>query len=146
MINNTFKTITVFLILSVGAIATAVFAKKPSQQIGYILEHEKDIANKQPGPHDGGGLTTAFGFFSKASNCKLVFRKRILHPGASIGYHLQEANEIYYIISGAGEMKMNGKTFAVNAGDGILTLPGSSHALIQTGKDDLVVLINYEKK
>ena len=41
-------------------------------------------------------------------------------------------------------MKMNDSTFTVQAGDAILTRPGSSHGLQQTGKDDLVVIINYE--
>ena len=76
----------------------------------------------------------------------MVFRKRVLHPGSAIGYHLQKEDEIYYIVSGTGEMKMNGETFPVKAGDGILTRPGSSHGLTQTGKEDLVVIINYEKK
>jgi mannose-6-phosphate isomerase-like protein (cupin superfamily) len=110
------------------------------------MDHEKDVAVSQPGPHDGGGSTTAYNYFSNANENRLVFRKRALHPGSSIGYHLQEANEIYYIVSGVGEMKMNGKVFPVSAGDAILTLPGSSHSLTPTGKDDLVVIINYEKK
>ena len=125
--------------------ALKVFAHNP-QNPGYILEHEKDIAVEESGPHNGGGSTIAHNFFAKAKDCKLVFRKRVLHPGAAIGYHLQKEDEIYYIVSGAGEMKMNNETFFVSAGDAILTLPGSSHGLTQTGKDDLVVIINYEKK
>ena len=121
-----------------------VYAKQVVQT-GYILENEKDLAVQQPGPHNGGGQTTAYNFFSKADDCKLVFRKRILHPGSSIGYHLQKEDEIYYIINGAGEMKMNGKTFNVKAGDAILTRPGSSHSLKQIGNEDLVLIINYEK-
>ncbi len=124
---------------------TKVFAKQLTQE-DYILEHEKDISVQQPGPHDGGGNTTAYNFFSKAADCKLVFRKRILHSGSSIGYHLQKEDEIYYIISGTGKMEMNGKTFEVRAGDAILTRPGSSHSLKQVGKEDLVIIINYEKK
>ena len=132
-------------IFTIGMIATSVFGKEINQS-GYILEHEKDIAAMQPGPHDGGGKTTAYNFFSKATDCKLVFRKRILHPGSSIGYHLQKEDEIYYIISGSGEMKMNGETFSVKAGDAILTRPGNWHGLKQTGQEDLVILINYEKQ
>ena len=112
---------------------------------GYILEHEKDIAKNEPGPHEGSGTTTAYSFFTKATTSKLVFRKRVLHPGASIGYHPQKEEEIYYILSGAGEMTMNNEKFTVEAGDAILTLPGSSHGLRQTGKDDLVILIDYQK-
>jgi mannose-6-phosphate isomerase-like protein (cupin superfamily) len=145
MKKNTFLIIAVIISFTTGVIATVVFAGK-LQQAGYYLDHEKDVASNQPGPHDGGGSTTAYNYFAKAKESRLVFRKRALHPGSSIGYHLQSDNEIYYIVSGTGEMKMNGKIFPVIAGDAILTLPGSSHSLTPTGKDDLVVIINYEKK
>lgn len=110
----------------------------------YILEHEKDIPKNEPGTHNGGGNTVGYSFFSKADGLKMVFRKRVLHPGSAIGYHLQNEDEIYYIISGTGEMEMNNKSFPVKAGDAILTRPGSSHGLKQTGKDDLVIIINYQ--
>jgi len=109
----------------------------------YILEHEKDIAKNEPGTHNGGGNTTGYYFFTKADSFKMTFRKRVLHPGSAIGYHLQEKDEVYYIISGTGEMQMNGKSFPVKAGDAVLTRPGSSHGLKQTGKDDLVIIITY---
>ncbi|HEY9003081.1 MAG TPA: cupin domain-containing protein [Mucilaginibacter sp.] len=112
----------------------------------YILEHEKDIAKVEPGTHNGGGSTVGYSFFSKADGLKMIFRKRVLHPGSAIGYHLQKEDEIYYIISGTGEMQMNGKSFPVKEGDAILTRPGSSHGLKQTGKDDLVIIINYENQ
>ena len=75
----------------------------------------------------------------------MVFRKRILHPGSAIGYHLQNEDEIYYISKGTGVMKMNGKTFPVKEGDAILTRPGSSHGLAPSGNDDMVVFIMYEQ-
>jgi mannose-6-phosphate isomerase-like protein (cupin superfamily) len=133
------------LLFFAGGVFSLAFTRT-LQGEGYLLDHEQDIAAKQPGPHDGGGNTTAYNFFAKAKDCKLVFRKRILHPGSSIGYHLQTEDEIYYIFSGVGQMKMNGKTFPVKTGDAILTRPGSSHSLTPAGNDDLVVIINYEKK
>jgi mannose-6-phosphate isomerase-like protein (cupin superfamily) len=117
-------------------------SRQPSP--GYYIDHEKAIAVDQPGPHNGGGNTTAFPFFDKVKEAKMVFRKRILHPGSSIGYHLQEKQEIYYIISGNGELTMNGKEVPVSTGDAILTMPGSSHGLKPTGNEDLAVLITYE--
>src|ERR1044071_9287140 len=132
-------------IVVVVACISFSFGKRAQQQ-AYILEHEKDIAQNQPGPHDGGGETTAYSFFSKAGNLSLVFRKRVLKPGSAIGYHLQTQDEIYYIVSGEGIMKMNNETFAVHAGDAILTRPGSSHGLKQTGNEDLVVIVNYQNK
>jgi mannose-6-phosphate isomerase-like protein (cupin superfamily) len=125
---------------------TLVLTKVAHEQqniAGYVLEREKEIGVEQPGPHDGGGRTTAYSFFANVPNCKLVFRKRVLHPGSAIGYHLQERDEVYYIVSGAGEMKMNGKTFPVVAGDAILTRPGSSHGLKHVGTKDLVLFIAY---
>lgn len=83
------------------------------QTDGYILEHEKDIAVAEPGTHNGGGLTTGYTFFKNAKDLKLVFKKRVLRPGSAIGYHLQKEDEIYYILSGTGEMQMNGKSFTV---------------------------------
>ena len=79
----------------------------------YILEHEKDIAKSEAGTHNGGGNTTGYSFFSKADSLKLTFRKRILHPGSAIGYHLQKEDEVYYIISGAGEMQMMNAVAAI---------------------------------
>lgn len=112
---------------------------------GYIVEHERDIAREEPGPHDGGGKTTAHSFFQQLTDLPLTFRKRVLYPGSSIGYHLQQADEIYYIVQGTGEMTMNGKTFTVRAGDAVLTRPGNSHGLKPAGGDSLTVIINYNK-
>lgn len=124
--------------------STAEASSAPAADAGYVLEHEAGIAKKEPGPHKGGGTTTAYPFFSKADGFKLAFRKRALHPGSAIGYHLQDTDEVYYVLSGAGTMTINNKSFPVTSGDAILTRPGSSHGLKQTGKDDLVILINYE--
>jgi mannose-6-phosphate isomerase-like protein (cupin superfamily) len=113
---------------------------------GFILEHEKDIAKTEPGPHEGKGQTTAFPFFQADPSFGTVFRKRILHPGSSIGYHLQEKHEVYYVISGNGTMEMNGKSFTVTAGDAILTQPGSHHGLRNDREGDLTILIVYAKQ
>lgn len=113
---------------------------------GYYVQTEKQIEATEPGSHNGGGTTTVYKFFKSIPGSKLQLTKRILDPGSSIGYHLQKEEEIYYILSGTGEMTMNGKTFPVKEGDAVLTMPGNSHGLKQTGSVPLVVIINYEKK
>lgn len=138
-----------FIILSVllvTLVSVVSFVSGRRYQQGYILEHEKDIAKEQPAPHGGVGMSTAYSFFAGASDLKFAFRKRVLKPGAAIGYHLQNEDEIYYISSGTGVMKMNADSFAVKAGDAILTRPGSSHGLRQTGTESLAVIINYPTK
>ncbi|WP_175635363.1 cupin domain-containing protein [Pedobacter ghigonis] len=112
----------------------------------YILQNDVEVAKTEPGTHNGGGETIGFNFFAQAKNLKTIFRKRILKPGSSIGYHLQKEDEIYYVISGNGKMKMNGKVFSVKQGDAILTRPGSSHGIEPDAGNDLIILIAYEKK
>jgi mannose-6-phosphate isomerase-like protein (cupin superfamily) len=112
---------------------------------GFIVEHDAGIAREEPGTHNGGGMTTGYSFFSKVPRLGLVFRKRAFHPGSGIGYHLQTEDEIYYVLSGKGEMTVDEKKFAVSPGTAILTRPGSSHGLKQVGSEDLVILINYEQ-
>ena len=135
-------------IYSIATVLIMAIASLPpafGQQQKYILEHEKDIAAQQPGPHNGGGMTMGYSFFSEAKDLKMIFRKRVLHKGSAIGYHLQKEDEIYYIVSGDGIMKMNDETFKVKAGDAILTRPGSSHGLRPDGNKDLVIIIAYEE-
>jgi mannose-6-phosphate isomerase-like protein (cupin superfamily) len=127
------------------ALAQSSGASNRADTEGYVLEHDADVAKSGPAPHNGPGRSTGYNFFDKAAGFKQVFRKRVLHPGAAIGYHPQKEDEVYYILSGEGMMQMNGKEFSVKPGDAILTRPGSSHGLKQVGKDDLVLIIVYEK-
>ena len=136
-----------FSILLPTMITLAFAAKAQSNDTSkYIIQNDIDVAKKEPGTHKGGGETIGYNFFGDAKNLKTAFRKRILKPGSSIGYHLQKEDEIYYIISGNGTMQMNGKTFTVKPGDAVLTRPGSSHGIAPNKDNDLVILITYEKK
>ena len=139
-------TILISLLFFTAILFVSTALARQQHQTGFIPEHEKNIGVKEPGPHTGGGNSISHKFFKAATTSKLQFTKRILQPGSAIGYHLQKEEEIYYIASGSGVMQMNGETFTVQTGDAILTLPGSSHGLKQTGEDDLEVIINYERK
>jgi mannose-6-phosphate isomerase-like protein (cupin superfamily) len=136
--------VAVLAMLASGA-ATAQEQPSGAGPGGYVLERDKDVARNEPGTHKGGGETIGYSFFSKTPNLKLVFRKRAFKPGSAIGYHLQREDEIYYVLSGRGMMTIDGKEFEVGPGDAVLTRPGSSHGLKQIGKEDLVILINYEQ-
>jgi len=140
-------------ILIALALLTAVAAliwqgalwRQASAADGYVVEHDVDVAKPGPGPHNGKGRSTGYVFFEKAPGFKLSFRKRVLHPGSSIGYHKQETDEVYYFTGGTGKMTINGQEFAVKAGDAVLTRTGSSHGVVQTGDGDLTIIITYEK-
>jgi mannose-6-phosphate isomerase-like protein (cupin superfamily) len=141
------KILAVLTLLAIGMTAGYWLANSQAARAseGYLLEHDTEVAKPGPAPHKGPGRSTGYSFFEKAADFKQVFRKRVLHPGAAIGYHPQKEDEVYYILSGTGVMQMNGKEFPVKPGDAILTRPGSSHGLKQTGKDDLALIIVYEK-
>ncbi len=128
-----------------GWIEASSPAQEPKTLGGYILESDAKVAKPEPGTNNGGGQTIGYSFFAKAPGLKLVFRKRAFKPGSAIGYHEQKEDEIYYVLSGKGVMTVDGKSFDVGPGDGVLTRPGSSHGLKQAGTEDLVILINYEQ-
>src|SRR5262245_33325745 len=104
---------------------------------GYLLERDAEVAKDEPGPHDGGGPSTGYLFFDKAPNLKFSFRKRVLHKGAAIGYHLQKTDEVYYFTGGEGGMTINDKPFTVKEGDCVRTRGGRSHSLRHKAEADV---------
>ena len=139
------KTIVVLLAgLLIGAAAMA--AAQHAVKGGYIVEHDADVAKKEPGTHNGGGETIGYSFFAKAAKMPFVFRKRALKPGSGIGYHEQHEDEVYYVLSGKGVMTLDDKPVEIGPGTAVLTRPGSSHGLKQIGSEDLVIMIAYEVK
>ena len=128
-----------------SAAAPVVATPKPEagNTHGSQVIREQDIGRQQPGPHGGAGPTTAYSFFADVSDLPFVMRKRVLHKGAGIGLHPQHKDEIYYIVSGRGLYVLDGKQYDVGPGHALLTRSGSSHALQQTGEEDLVVMLAY---
>jgi len=118
--------------------------KRPPRADSY-LERAADIAVSQPGPHEGEGRTTAYPFFDQAQGFDIVFRQRSLHRGATIGEHRNDKDEIYYILSGRGELTLDGQRREVTGGDAILTRSGSRHGLRQLGDEDLTLIVVYRK-
>ncbi|HSQ23929.1 MAG TPA: cupin domain-containing protein [Pyrinomonadaceae bacterium] len=137
--------LSILLAFGSGA-ALAITVTQTSRADGYVIERDAEVAKNEPGPHDGGGPSTGFIFFEKAPDLKFSFRKRVLHKGAAIGYHLQKTDEVYYITGGDGVMTINGKSFPVKAGDAVLTRGGSSHGLVQKGPGDLTIIISFQKE
>jgi mannose-6-phosphate isomerase-like protein (cupin superfamily) len=127
--------------VSAGDPAAAVAGQaRPS-----LIQRDGDIAVSQPGPHEGGGTTTAYPFFADAAQFAIVFRKRALHPGSGIGCHPHGKDEIYYVVSGRGEFTLDGVKHQVGPGSAMLTRDGSTHCLKQVGNEDLVIIVNYLK-
>ncbi|TDB26220.1 cupin domain-containing protein [Stenotrophomonas sp. ATCM1_4] len=126
-----------------AAAAPVAPAKAAVDAHGSRVIREQDIARTQPGPHGGAGPTTAYSFFAEVGDLPFVLRKRVLHKGAGIGLHPQHKDEIYYIVSGRGLYVLDGQQYEVGPGHALLTRSGSTHALQQTGDEDLVVMLAY---
>jgi mannose-6-phosphate isomerase-like protein (cupin superfamily) len=129
---------------SLGRSTALQSAARPSN--GSTIEHDSLVAKNEAGPHNGGGQTTGYSFFTKSKNLPMVFRKRALHPGSSIGHHTQQEDEIYYVLSGQGDLVLDGVRSTVGPGTAILTRVGSSHSIKPVGDKDLVLIITYPAK
>jgi mannose-6-phosphate isomerase-like protein (cupin superfamily) len=110
---------------------------------GSLVQHDVEVAKEEPGTHHGGGQTTGYSFFTGAKQLPFVFRKRALHPGSGIGLHTQTEDEVYYVLSGKGEMILDGERVEMTPGTAILTRTGSSHRTKQVGSEDLVIIMTY---
>ncbi len=110
-----------------------------------LIQHEEDIAHARPGPHDGGGMTTGYSFFRETEGLNLVFKKRVLHPGSSIGYHPHDHDEIYYVQEGEAEVQVNGEWTTVGPGTAILARDGDAHGIRPAGDEDLTIFIFYTR-
>jgi len=67
-----------------------------------------------------------------------LFAKLRLKIGCSIGFHVHDKEEeVYYILSGKGEVDDNGKIEQVGPGDAILTGNGAGHSIRNTSTEPL---------
>src|SRR6185369_6201014 len=137
-------TILVATSFSPGRTTTLHTVVRPAN--GSTIEHDSLVAKQEAGPHNGGGQTTGYSFFTKSKDLPMVFRKRALHPGSSIGHHTQQEDEIYYVLSGQGDLTLDGVRSTVGPGTAILTRTGSSHSIKPIGDKDLVLIITYPSK
>jgi len=65
----------------------------------------------------------------------------MLAPGKTIEAHVDPMEEIYFIMTGEGEMTVDNETRHVKPGDATWIPTGSSHALTNSGTEDCVVLV-----
>lgn len=64
-----------------------------------------------------------------------------IHPKSSIGPHKHKtSDDINYVLSGTGKAVCDGKEELLHAGTCHICKKGSTHSIINTGDDDLVLL------
>ena len=64
------------------------------------------------------------------------FTRHLMQPGKSGDYHDHEKIEqVYYIVSGQGKMKLDGDIYPIRPGDTVHIPPKVKHQLINDGDD-----------
>lgn len=64
-----------------------------------------------------------------------------LAPGREIEGHIDPMEEIYFVLSGSGEMSVDDETRPVGPGDATWIPAGSRHSLLNNGREDCVILV-----
>jgi len=64
-----------------------------------------------------------------------------LEPGKEIEAHVDPMEEIYFVMTGSGEMRVDDESRHVVPGDATWIPVGSSHSLFNSGDETLVILV-----
>ncbi len=64
-----------------------------------------------------------------------------LAPGKEIESHVDPMEEIYFVVSGTGEMRVDDDSKQVGPGDATWIPTGSSHSLLNNGEEDCTILV-----
>lgn len=123
--------------------ADAAVPKDSAGKPRFLVKHDSEVMQKEPGPHEGTGETTAYRYFDSLTDAKLIFRKRALHAGASIGIHKLDHDEVYYVVSGRGELTAENTKQELAAGTAAFMYENTSVAIRQLGAEDLVIIVAY---
>lgn len=78
--------------------------------------------------------------YTKAYNCELVR----LEPGDHSVPHVERWSHLLYILSGNGDITINGDTAMVRRGTVCQVRAGEKHSLRNLGDDDMLVLAIYD--
>lgn len=126
------------LILALAALAGPALAAPPA-----VFVDEKDVVRREPPPHGAIGMSTAYRISDAAPNRTMEFRKRVLHRGAAIGLHPINHDEVYYVLSGQGDVTSDGVTKRLGPGGAAYLYKDAVVGIAQVGDEDLVLIISY---
>lgn len=108
-----------------------------------IVINEADVRAEEPTPHGHIGTSTAFRITNSVPRRSMEFRKRILHPGAAIGLHLLDHDEVYYVLSGNGIVSSDGAEQEMSEGMTAYLYTGADVGIRQLGEYPLVLIIAF---
>lgn len=123
--------------------ATSSALEPPAGEVRLIVVEESAVARQEPAPHGKIGTTTAYRISDAAPERAMEFRKRVLHVGAAIGVHPLSHDEVYYVLSGEGEVQSNGEIRRLRAGMAAYLYHGARVGIRQVGDTQLTLIVAY---
>ena len=105
---------------------------------------EQDVVREEAPPHGAIGMSTAYRISDIVPQPRTMeFRKRVLHKGAAIGLHPIAHDEVYYVLSGEGEVTSDGVTRRLRPGMAAYLYDGAVVGIKQIGREPLSLIISY---
>jgi len=108
-----------------------------------VIVDEAQVMKREPPPHGAIGMSTAYRISDAVPNRTMEFRKRVLHVGAAIGPHPIDHDEVYYVLSGEGEVVSDGKAARLTPGMAAYLYKSAVVGIRQVGDKDLTLIISY---
>ena len=87
-----------------------------------------------------GGRGVSYKLLEPSVGCAgLIFQENVIRPGTDAGpYHYHSnADNIYYVLEGAGRATVDGKSFDIKPGDTLFIPANECHDVTNTGLADL---------
>jgi mannose-6-phosphate isomerase-like protein (cupin superfamily) len=126
------------MLVALAFVATPALAAPPA-----VIVKESEVVKREPPPHGAIGMSTAYRISDVVPNRTMEFRKRVLHVGAAIGPHPIAHDEVYYVLSGEGEVVSDGVTTKLTPGMAAYLYTGAVVGIRQTGVSELALIISY---
>ena len=105
---------------------------------------EKDTVREEAPPHGAIGMSTAYRISDAVPAPRAMeFRRRVLHKGAAIGAHPIAHDEVYYVLSGEGEVVSDGQRAVLRPGMTAYLYNGAVVGIWQRGEAPLSLVIAY---
>ena len=109
-----------------------------------VVVNERDVVRQEAPPHGAIGMSTAYRISDVVPQPRTMeFRKRVLHKGAAIGLHPIAHDEVYYVLSGEGEVTSDGVTRRLRPGMAAYLYDGAVVGIKQMGREPLSLIISY---
>jgi mannose-6-phosphate isomerase-like protein (cupin superfamily) len=109
-----------------------------------VIVHEEDVKREEAPPHGAIGMSTAYRISDAAPAPRAMeFRKRVLHKGAAIGLHPIRHDEVYYALSGEGDVTSDGTTRRMGPGMAAYLYKDAVVGIKQVGRKPLTIIISY---